>query len=71
MCRVLRTWHKDSLLVEKGKRDQKRLSRVSDLELSLKTTVGRHPQTRGKGISGREGCGQKAWELETDTTAIP
>lgn len=35
-----------TLLAVEGKRAQERLHRISDLELSLKRTVGRHHQTR-------------------------
>ena len=46
--------------------------RVGDLELSLKITVGGHPQTRKeRAFLGRGSFGQKAWDLKTDATAIP
>lgn len=59
-------------MIGDGKRDWERLHRVGDFELSLKRTVGGHPQTRKeRAFLGRGSFGQKAWDLKTDAIVIP
>lgn len=53
-------------------RDQERLHRVGDVELSLQKTVGGHPQTRKeRAFSGRGSCEQKAWDLKQMQIPFP